>query len=215
MRVLCLGDSYTIGEGVPASGRWPEQLVARWRARAMAVDSPVVIARTGWTTDELFAAVDRAPLHGTFDWVTLQIGVNNQYRGLPLDQFRTEFAVLLSRALDSAGGQARHVVVLSIPDWGVTPYAAGRDRERIAAEIDAYNDAARERAGRLGARWVDVTGLSRAHGADARFLAADGLHPSAAAYAEWARALDDSLYPTSPPAHRERGAASGRSQPPH
>ena len=197
LRTLFLGDSYTIGEGVPPAAGWPEQLVARWRARGLAADTPVVIARTGWTTQDLYRGIQAAQLQGTFDLVALLIGVNNQFRELALDDYRTDFSVLLAQAVDFAGGQPSRVAVLSIPDWSVTPFAADRDGVRIAAEIDRFNAAARERTLRVGAHWVDVTALSRAHGADPHFLAGDALHPSAAAYAEWARAADDSLHPAS------------------
>ena len=193
MRLLALGDSYTIGEGVPQGQRWPEQWAARRRARGAATAPPVIVARTGWSTGELLEGIAAADPRPPFDRVTLLIGVNDQYRGRPLDDARADFAVALSRAVEFAGGDAKHVWVLSIPDWGVTPFASGRDRAAIAAEIDLFNAAFRERAARIGAHWLDITTLSRRHGEDPRWLTADGLHPSGAAYAEWAAALDDSM----------------------
>ncbi|MBW3569878.1 MAG: SGNH/GDSL hydrolase family protein [Gemmatimonadetes bacterium] len=187
MRFLALGDSYTIGEGVDPAERWPVQLAGLLRERGIPVGDPQIIARTGWTTDELSAAIDRADPRGPYALVTLLIGVNNQYRGRDAEEYRAQFAALLQRAIGFAGGEASRVVVLSIPDWGVTPFAAGRDRAKIAAEIDAYNAINREEAQRAGAHWVDVTAQSREAGADAAFLVADGLHPSGRAYAEWAR----------------------------
>jgi lysophospholipase L1-like esterase len=183
-RFLALGDSYTIGEAVEADGRWPVQLAARLRAAGVAVGDPEIIARTGWTTDELAAGIREAGLVGPFGIVTLLIGVNNQYRGLPEAEYRREFTALLARAVTFAGGEARRVLVLSIPDWGVTPFAADRDRAAIGGEIDAFNAIACQEAERTGARWVDITDLSRERHAD--WEAADGLHPSAAQYASWA-----------------------------
>ncbi len=187
MRFLALGDSYTIGEGVDEAERWPVRLAGLLRERGVPVAAPRIIARTGWTTDELAAAIDDAAPRGPYALVTLLIGVNNQYRGRDVEEYRAEFAELLRRAVGFAGGDARRVVVLSIPDWGVTPFADGRDRASIAAAIDAYNAANRDEAARLGAHWVDVTPQTRAAGADPAFLVSDGLHPSGRSYAEWAR----------------------------
>lgn len=187
MRFLALGDSYTIGEGVDEGERWPVRLAAMLRERGVDVADPEIIARTGWTTDELSAAIDDADPHGPYALVSLLIGVNNQYRGRDAEEYRAEFVGLLRRAIGFAGGDARRVIVLSIPDWGVTPFADGRDRARIAAEIDAYNAINRDEAARAGARWVDVTAQTRQAGADPSFLVGDGLHPSARSYAEWSR----------------------------
>lgn len=186
MRFLALGDSYTIGEGVDEGDRWPVRLAALLRERGVAIGDPRIIARTGWTTDELSAALDDADPRGPYALVTLLIGVNNQYRGRSAEEYRGEFADLLRRAVGFAGGDASRVVVVSIPDWGVTPFAAGRDRATIAAEIDAFNAINRDEARRAGAHWVDVAARSRAAGADPAFLVSDGLHPSGRAYAEWA-----------------------------
>lgn len=182
---LALGDSYTIGEGVPASGRWPAQLVAKLRARGIAIDAPRIIAHTGWTTEELDEAIDEAELSEHYDLVSLLIGVNNQYRGRDLAEYRGHFADLLDRAIGFAGGDAKRVFVLSIPDWGTTPFAEGRDRARIARELDAFNAAAREIAVKRGVAFVDITPISRDPQAK---LAGDGLHPAAEQYALWADA---------------------------
>lgn len=181
-RYLALGDSYTIGESVPEEERFPMQL-----ARELGIARPQIIARTGWTTDELNAAIDAANVQGRFDLVTLLIGVNNQYRGRSADEYRTHFAALLQRAIGFAGGEANRVVVVSIPDWGVTPFAEGRDRAKIAREIDQFNAINREEAARAGAKWVDITPISR--GSDPGLVAADKLHPSGAQYTQWARAI--------------------------
>ncbi len=161
------------------------RLAALLAEQGIRVDPPEIIARTGWTTDELDAAIDAASPTGPYSLVSLLVGVNNQYRGRSTEEYRQHFRFLLTRAIGFAGNEARRVLVLSIPDWGVTPFAAGRDRAAIAAEIDAFNAIARDEAAATGARWVDVTPASRAAGA--RMLVDDGLHPSGAAYEEWAR----------------------------
>ena len=187
---LALGDSYTIGEGVAPSERWPAQLVARLRNEGIDIADPVIVATTGWTTDELVAAMDASAFAPPYDLVTLLVGVNNQYRGRPLDEYRAQFRGLLQRAAKLAGGGAQHVVAVSIPDWGVTPFAAreGGDAARIAREIDAFNAAAWTEARDAGGQWVDVTSLSRTSGVRAE-LVDDGLHPSGAQYARWAGAI--------------------------
>lgn len=179
-RFLALGDSYTIGEAVGERERWPVVL-----AKKLDLADPIIIARTGWTTDELSAAIDAARPAGPFDLVTLLIGVNNQYRGRSAAEYRREFASLLERAIAFGGGDARRVVVVSIPDWGVTPFAADRDRAAIAGEIDQFNAINREEAARAGARYVDVTTISRRAATDASLNASDGLHPSAEMYRQW------------------------------
>ena len=184
IRFLALGDSYTIGESVAPADRWPNGL-----ARALRIPEPQIIAKTGWTTDELSAAIDAADPKGPFDLVTLLIGVNNQYRGRSADEYRQQFDALLRRAIGFAGGISRRVVVVSIPDWGVTPYAAGRDRAAIASEIERFNTIGRQETARAGARWVDITPISRRAASEPALIAADGLHPSAAMYGEWVKLI--------------------------
>lgn len=185
-RYLALGDSYTIGESVAEADRFPNQL-----ARELGIEPPLIIARTGWTTDELNAAIDAAGPKGTYDLVTLLIGVNNQYRGRDAEEYRDQFAALLQRAIGFAGGDPRKVIVVSIPDWGVTPFAEGRDRAQIAAEIDRYNAVNRDEAARAGAKYVDVTPISRRD--DPTLVADDKLHPSSKQYTEWARLIAASV----------------------
>ncbi len=187
LRYLALGDSYTIGEGVAVEDRWPMQLVRALRAAGMDIADPQIIATTGWTTDELDAGIDAAAPQGPFDLVTLLIGVNNQYRGRSVDEYRTQFAALLQRALGFAGQRARRVLVLAIPDWGVTPFAAGsgRDVAQIAHELDTYNAAAAAVCTQHGIAFIDTAPVSRARGGEVAMLAEDGLHPSAALYTQW------------------------------
>jgi lysophospholipase L1-like esterase len=184
-RFLALGDSYTIGESVAEADRWPNQL-----ARALKVPQPEIIAKTGWTTDELDAAIDKANPHGPYSLVTLLIGVNNQYRGRDEEQYRREFAALLQRAIAFAGGNAQHVIVVSIPDWGVTPFAANRDRAKIGREIDQFNAINREETLRAKAHYADITPESRGAATDPSLVAGDGLHPSAKMYAQWVALIE-------------------------
>jgi lysophospholipase L1-like esterase len=184
---LALGDSYTIGEGVAPADRWPVQLATRLRRDGIPLADPRIIATTGWTTDELDAGIDAAQPLGQFDFVSLLIGVNNQYRGRPLDEYRVQFAALLERAIGFAHGRSDRVLVLSIPDWGMTRFGAGsgRDVAAIARELDAYNAAAKAICDARGVAFVDITTVSRAHGAEDAMLVEDGLHPSRAMYAAW------------------------------
>lgn len=191
VRMLSLGDSYTIGEAVLAAEAWPMQLAAMLRSRGAAIATPTIIARTGWTTNELTRGIDAANLSSEYDLVTLQIGVNDQFRGLGIDDYRQHFRALLERAVGFARGRPSRVIVLSIPDWGVTPFAEGRDRDRIARDIDAFNAVNRDETSRAGARYVNVTDVSRER---TDLLADDGLHPSGPMYAEWSRlAFPDAL----------------------
>lgn len=184
-RYLALGDSYTIGESVSDEERWPNQLAARLEADGIRTDVTIV-ARTGWTTSELWQGIQAADVQPPYDLVSLLIGVNNQYRGYDLDEYREQFRFLLDKAIGYAGGDRKHVVVLSIPDWGITPFASDRDREQIAKEIDSFNAVNREESENAGVHYVDITPISRAAVDDPTLIALDGLHPSGKMYALWA-----------------------------
>jgi lysophospholipase L1-like esterase len=197
-RYLALGDSYTIGEGVPAEESFPLQLCARLRQNGIALQDPVVLARTGWTCAELGAAVRAAPPPWTFDLVSLLVGVNNQYRGLALDSYRAELRELLDQALVFAGGDSRRVVIISIPDWGQTPFGRsavpnwgqtlfGRPANPaiVSRQIDAFNRVKRVEASTRAARWVEITSLTRSYGQNPAWITGDGLHPSGKQYAAW------------------------------
>ena len=186
---LALGDSYTIGEGVAADGRWPQQLATALRAEGVPLADPRIIAATGWTTDELEWGMDAVEPLGTWDLASLLIGVNNQYRNRSAVDYAEGFRTLLQRAIKHAGDRPGRVLVLSIPDWGATPFARSdaRDAATIAGEIDAFNAAAQRVCAAHAVAFVDVTPVSRERGAEPAMLVADGLHPSAAMYAEWTR----------------------------
>lgn len=197
---LALGDSYTIGEGVLPKENFPSQTIELLNKTAEGVenrrqgfDEPQIIAKTGWTTDELDAAIDEAALSSTYDIVSLLIGVNNQYRGRSVTEYKTQFDHLLQRAILFANNKTAHVFVLSIPDWGITPFADGRDRQQIAAAIDAYNATAREVCEQHKIMFIDITTSQRIDGNKAAYLVADGLHPSAKEYAKWALLLSAAI----------------------
>jgi lysophospholipase L1-like esterase len=189
---LALGDSYTIGEQVPFYDNFPNQTVQLLRAhfgQEKQFASAEIIAKTGWTTDELLVQISLTNFLPQYDVVSLLIGVNNQYRGYSLDVYKTEFTTLLHKAIAFSGGKNNRVFVLSIPDWGVTPFAAERDASKIATEIDAFNLACKEIAEHHGCTFIDITTSQRVDGANAEFLAEDKLHPSGKEYGKWAAKL--------------------------
>ena len=196
---LALGDSYTLGEGVEARECWPLQLASLLRMRGIEIADPHIIAKSGWSTDELVDAIDAELAQGLllprYGLVSLQIGVNNQYRGRSAEAFATEFRYLLSRAIAFAGGHPAHVLVLSIPDWGSTTFAqaSGRNREQIARELDAFNREIADACSARGVTFVDITDLTR-QPEHADWLMADGLHPSVAMYALWAERAATGLH---------------------
>lgn len=192
IRYLALGDSYTIGESVPENERWPNQLAELLQSspRPGEIEGGIqvtIIARTGWTTAELWQGIQAQEISPPYDMVSLLIGVNNQYRGNDIDEYRGQFRFLLEKAIEYAGEDAGRVFVLSIPDWGVTPFADGRDREKVAEEIDAFNAVNLEESLKAGVSYADVTPVSREAVHDPSLIAGDGLHPSGKMYAEWAK----------------------------
>ncbi len=182
---LALGDSYTIGEKVTRPENFPNQLVASLRERGINCRVPKIVAKTGWTTDELEVGIAQSNLRRKYDFVTLLIGVNDQYRGRPVVDYIPRFEELLKKAIAFAGDQPSRVVVFSIPDWGVTPFAQGRDRNVIAAEIDEFNGANEQVCRKYGVHYISITSGSRRAADDAELLTTDGLHPSAKMYAQW------------------------------
>ena len=186
---LALGDSYTIGEQVEAKENFPNQVVAMLKERGIGFNEPRIIAQTGWTTDELQAAIDSSKTEEPYDLVTLLIGVNNQYRGQPVNDYIPEFESLLKQALHFAGNNPARVIILSIPDWGVTPFAEGRDRKQVAKEIDEYNSANQSIAKKYNVRYINITENTREAANDISLLADDKLHPSGKEYTRWAKKL--------------------------
>jgi lysophospholipase L1-like esterase len=184
IRILALGDSYTIGEGVAEDARWPNQFANLLRAHGRTVEPPQIIAATGWTTFDLHRAMSRAGLESPYDIVTLLIGVNDQYQGQSADTYRDRFGKLLADAVVQAGGDGARVLVLSIPDYSLTPFAERMDTARIRAELKTFNTINGGAARDAGARYVDLSPATLD-------LAADGLHPSAKMYEQWAQLVAD------------------------
>lgn len=186
---LALGDSYTIGESVEESSRFPEQVVQLFSQKDIRFSKPYIIAKTGWTTGNLINAISTADLHPPYDLVTLLIGVNNQYQGRSITEYEIEFELLLNQAIAFAGNDTGHVVVLSIPDWGATPFAAGRNREQISQEIKAFNAVNKKITAKKNVQYIDITPGTREALQDPSLVASDGLHPSAKEYSRWANAF--------------------------
>lgn len=187
LRYLALGDSYTIGEGVRIEEAYPNQLIAVLRAEGVEMENAHIIARTGWTTDELAEGIQAADLQPPYSLVTLLIGVNNQFRGYDEQRYGEEFGGLLEQVLEFSGNRPECVLVLSIPDWGVTPLASqfGVERGQVAAAIDRFNRVNAAEAEQAGVVYVDITPISRLAAADPSLISDDGLHPSGKMYALW------------------------------
>lgn len=186
--ILCLGDSYTIGQSVASPDRFPNQAVSVLKSKNILFNEPKIIATTGWTTDELANAIHTDNDKNFYDVVTLLIGVNNQYRGRDIAEYRSQFADLLQTAVQFANGKSHHVIVISIPDWGATPFADGQDRKKIAGEIDEFNWINKEETARADAQYIDITDLTREYNST-EYVADDGLHPSGKLYSLWVQRL--------------------------
>ncbi len=191
--LLFLGDSYTIGEGVDLHKSFPYQVVQLLRKKGLNVSAPEIIAKTGWTTDDLSSAIGKHFFLPKYDFVSLLIGVNNQYRGRSVEEYKTEFENLLKQAISFAHGKKDHVVVLSIPDYSTTPFAGSMETGRIAREIDLYNSVNKALSVQYKVKYVDVTQATGKLINDASLLTADELHPSEKEYQYWAEMIVDLL----------------------
>lgn len=183
--MLCLGDSYTIGEGLPLHESFPYQLLQQLRKSGYHFHAPEIVAQTGWTTTELAEHLIHHELEDQYDFVTLLVGVNNQYRGLPPDDYAEDFEFLLKKAIHLARGHAQCVMVLSIPDWGASPFAKGKNARKIAEDIDAFNEVNNNISFKYDCTYCDITAGTRQQGAS--LFAADGLHYTAGEYERWAQ----------------------------
>ncbi|MFK7923217.1 MAG: SGNH/GDSL hydrolase family protein [Bacteroidia bacterium] len=182
---LALGDSYTIGQSVDETERWPVQLATKLNTEGTKILSPEIIARTGWTTDELQVAIEASALADTFDLVSLLIGVNNQYRGYDFDRYEKEFVALLDRAIAFAKGDKSKVFVVSIPDYGATPFGQGANPQKIGEELDQYNTYAQSICEAREIPFFNITPISREAVNDPDLVASDNLHPSGKMYSQW------------------------------
>lgn len=193
--MLCLGDSYTIGQSVEASERFPEQTVSKLADKSISFSTPEIIARTGWTCDELGKAIKQKNITTTFDAVTLLIGVNDQFRGYDTTGYAKDFEQLLKTAIQFANNKSAHVFVLSIPDYGVTPFAANARQTpgQIAADIDNFNLINKRIATKYNVNYIDITPISRKAASQSDLIAYDGLHPSGKMYGLWAEKLAEKI----------------------
>ena len=191
-KYLALGDSYTIGTGVPLDKNFPYQVSIKIQNRGFKIDDPVIIAEQGWTSLNLLQALEKNPLSDPFDLVTLLIGVNDQYNGIKLDYYRDNFTTLLEKSIQFAGGSTAKVIVLSIPDWSVTPHVESFNREDIRKEINQFNQLNKSLTRAQGIAYQDITWVSHQAADNKSLLVGDGLHPSADMYNIWA----DLILPT-------------------
>jgi lysophospholipase L1-like esterase len=202
LRYLALGDSYTIGEGVQPAENWPNQLTRVLRKDEFLFKDAHIIAQTGWTTHDLIEAIHAANPRGPYDLVTLLIGVNNQYQDGDLEVYCEEFSTLLGLAINFTAGFPSQVLVLSVPDWGVTPYAEGRDRNKIRAQIDQFNKINKSVSETAGVHYIDITTISRLLSDVPELLASDNLHFSGEMYAAWVDLLRPVILRTLSPNER-------------
>ena len=179
---IALGDSYSIGESVLESERWPNQLSVALTKEGFTISKTQFIAQTGWTTRNLMDAISKKSPE-KHDLVSLSIGVNNQYQHLPFDQFKMEFVQLLKIAVAIAKSKEQ-VFVVSIPDYGFTP-VGNSDKERIGKELDEYNTFMKQECDNNNIPFIDITVISRELGSSEGALSGDNLHPSGIQYAKW------------------------------
>lgn len=184
LKYLALGDSYTIGESVEEAFRWPNILKDSLNAKGLDFQKPQIIAKTGWRTDQLMESAQQNAPDTDYDLVSLLIGVNNQYQGRSADDYKVEFEELLKFSIERAGGDSERVLVLSIPDYGCTPFGQSR-AEQIGKEIDQFNLINRDISMRYNVAYVDITGISREAKGNPNLVASDNLHPSADQYLRW------------------------------
>ena len=186
---LALGDSYTIGESVALYESFSYQTVQLFRKAGLSFQAPEIIAKTGWTSFELAEQLLHTQLSEPYDLVTLLIGVNNQYRNLPIDEFQTDIGFLIRKAIHLSGEKNNHVVLFSIPDWGVTPFAAKKEAKKISEAIDAFNQICQSSAQQYNCHYLDITEELRKAKKKDSLLASDNLHYSAITYLSWAEKL--------------------------
>ncbi|KAB7529628.1 SGNH/GDSL hydrolase family protein [Flagellimonas olearia] len=191
---LALGDSYTEGTGEVQPNGWPAQLVSLLNKKKKSIASPKIVAKVGWTTTDLITHINSEDLQPPYDLVSLLIGVNNQYQGLPLDTFKAEFPALLETAIRLANNNPDNVFVLSIPDYSVTPYARFKDKKKIAQELETYNSIIEDVANQYQVQFIEITELSQKAAFNRSLIASDSLHPSGKMYKTWAKKIVKKRY---------------------
>lgn len=191
---LALGDSYTIGEGVPLHENYPYQVLQLLRNQGLLFHAPEIIAKTGWTSNELIAHLHQVRLQPEYDYVSILIGVNNQYRGMEVKDFETTLEWLSEKALHLTNNHAEKVIVISIPDWGVTPFAQDRDTSMIHDAIDQFNAVNQKISKEKGFLYIDITTEYRSTGMLQESVVDDQLHPSGKVYKEWAEKVAEVFY---------------------
>jgi lysophospholipase L1-like esterase len=191
MKILCLGDSYTIGEGVLFADNFPHQMANILTNKNIDIAELTIVAKTGWTTDELIGPMEMQIKNNDYDVVTVLIGVNNQYRGRTAAEFSIHLQYVINRAITFTQGDANRVICISIPDWGVTPFNTDRDAPTVSAQINEYNAIVKQQAEICQTHFVEITESTRANATKSEFLALDGLHPSKLEYAIWAKLCAD------------------------
>lgn len=184
--LLALGDSYTIGEGVTITESFPYQVVEALRKKGLNFSAPEIIAKTGWTTDELSAAIDAHIFLTKYDFVTILIGVNNQYRSRTVEEYKLELEGLLKKALQFADGKKEHVIVISIPDYSISPFAQTKDPENISKSIDLFNSVNNALSIQYKVQHIDISTDLKDVKDPASLFVEDGLHPTANEYKKWA-----------------------------
>lgn len=188
---LALGDSYTIGESELLQKSFPYQTVQLLRKQGYNFSAPEIIAKTGWTTDELEEGIKEHKFLSKYDFVSLLIGVNNQYRRRDVMLYKMEFEQLLKKALALANDKSSHVIVVSIPDYSVTPFAQSKDLDKMAKEVEVFNNVSKAVSIQYKVQYVDVTTSSKESKNDPALIAEDGLHPSAKEYKKWAQKISE------------------------
>ena len=188
---LALGDSYTIGETISLNKSFPYQVVQLLRKKWYNFHAPEIIAKTGWTTDELQEAIAGNALLSKYDFVSLLIGVNNQYRGRDAIEYKEQFEEILKKAIELTNGKKDHVIILSIPDYGVTPHVRLTDKEKVSKEIEVFNGINKALSIQYKVQYLDITACSKEAKTNADLIGQDGLHPSEKQYRTWAEKLAD------------------------
>ena len=189
---LALGDSYTIGTSELPKNSWPNQLKDMLDKKGFSTKT-TILAKAGWTSEQLLVAVKKSKIKPDFDLVSLFIGVNNQYRSQDIKSFKSDFSILLEKSIELAKNNASKVFVISIPDWSVTPFAKFKDKSKITKELKEYNDFIKQEAKEQGVLYIDITQLSRNAEVNSSLIASDSLHPSKKMYKSWVKKINKKI----------------------